>query len=110
MRAVLNGATVTDAWKQANVVLPPPGTPVTAPADPSHLMPGQVAQFKSREPVMYMGNGKIWVDGQLQPQSALPTGDFLAWVDPTQQAGAVPAPSPGATSPSPAATTTTSGA
>ena len=94
MRAVLNGATVTDAWKQAQVDLPPPGTPVTSPADPSHLTPGEVAQFKTRDPVMYMGNGKIWLDGQLQPQTALPTADFLGWEDPAQQAGAVAAPSP----------------
>ena len=96
MRAVLNGSTVTDAWKQANVDLPPPGTPVTAPADPSHLAPGEVAQFKTRDPVMYMGNGKIWLDGQLQPQSALPTADFLGWVDPAQQAGGAAVPSAGA--------------
>nr|WP_172686893.1 DUF4226 domain-containing protein [Mycobacterium avium]AKT73012.1 hypothetical protein MASH_00004 [Mycobacterium avium subsp. hominissuis] len=100
VRAVLNGSTVADAWKQAHVELPPPGTPVTAPADPSHLVPGQIAQFKSREPVMYMGNGKIWLDGQLQPQSALPTGDFLGWVDPSQLAGTTPAPTgPGAAAP-----------
>lgn len=97
VRAVLNGSTVGDAWKQAHVELPPPGTPVTAPADPSHLAPGQIAQFKSRDPVMYMGNGKIWLDGQLQPQSALPTGDFLGWVDPPQLAGTTPAPPPSGT-------------
>jgi len=96
VRAVLNGSTVSDGWKQAHVELPPPGTPVTAPADPSHLVPGQIAQFKSRDPVMYMGNGKIWLDGQLQPQSSLPTGDFLGWVDPPQLAGTTSAwPSPG---------------
>ena len=94
VRAVLNGATVSDGWKQAHVELPPPGTPVTAPADPSHLVPGQIAQFKSRDPVMYMGNGKIWLDGQLQPQSALPTGDFLGWVDPPQLAGTTTPASP----------------
>ncbi|QLK92857.1 DUF4226 domain-containing protein (plasmid) [Mycobacterium avium subsp. hominissuis] len=100
VRAVLNGSTVSDAWKQDHVDLPPPGTPVTAPADPSHLVPGQIAQFKSRDPVMYMGNGKIWLDGQLQPQSALPTGDFLGWVDPPQLAGTTPAPTaPGAAAP-----------
>lgn len=102
VRAVLNGATVSDGWKQAHVELPPPGTPVTAPADPSHLVPGQIAQFKSRDPVMYMGNGKIWLDGQLQPQSALPTGDFLGWVDPSQLAGTTPAPT-GAGAAAPAA-------
>lgn len=100
VRAVLNGSTVPDAWKQAHVELPPPGTPVTAPADPSHLAPGQYAQFKSRDPVMYMGNGKIWLDGQLQPESALPTGDFLGWVDPSQLTGTTPAPTaPGAAAP-----------
>lgn len=97
VRAVLNGAPVAEGWKQVHVELPPPGTAVTAPVDPSHLAPGQIAQFKSRDPVMYMGNGKIWLDGQLQPQSALPTGDFLGWVDPAQLAGAAPAPpAPGA--------------
>jgi Domain of unknown function (DUF4226) len=93
MRAVLNGSTVTDAWKQANVDLPPPGTPVTAPADPSQLAPGEIAQFKTRDPVMYMGNGKIWLDGQLQPQTAVPTAEFLGWVDPAQQAGVAAVPS-----------------
>jgi hypothetical protein len=53
MRAVLNGSSVVNGWRQANVDLPPPGTPVTAPADPSHLLAGQCAQFKSRDPVMH---------------------------------------------------------
>ena len=116
VRAVLNGATVTDGWKQAHVQLSPPGTPVTAPADPAHLVPGEVAKFKTRDPVMYIGNGKIWLDGQLQPQSALPTGDFLGWEDPTQQVGITP-PAGGGPGPAPAAvwrptpaTTQTSGA
>jgi len=112
VRAVLNGATVSDGWKQAHVELPPPGTPVTAPADPSHLVPGQIAQFKSRDPVMYMGNGKIWLDGQLQPQSALPTGDFLGWVDPPQLAGTTTPASPPPSTAAPAGqptTTNTSG-
>lgn len=94
VRAVVNGTSVTDAWKGSHVSLPPPGTPVTEPADPSHLLPGTVAQFKTREPVMFMGNGKIWLDGQLQPQSALPTTDFLGWVDPAQQAGTATAAAP----------------
>lgn len=101
VRAVVNGTSVADAWKGAHVALPPPGTPITEPADPSHLTPGTVAQFKTREPVMYMGNGKIWLDGQLQPQSTLPTTDFLGWVDPAQQAGTVAAAAP---TPKPAGT------
>lgn len=98
VRAVLNGASVTDAWKPY-AQLPPPGTPVTMPADPNHLVPGQVAQCKSREPIVYMGNGKIWLDGQLQPQSALPAGEFLGWEDPMQFAGTAGANVPAALSP-----------
>lgn len=92
VRAVMSGASVADAWKQNGVQLPPPGTPVTTPGDPSHLVPGEIAQYKSRDPVMYVGNGKIWLDGQPQPQSALPTADFLGWLDPGAVAGAPPAP------------------
>lgn len=88
MRAVLAGASVSDGWKAAQVDLPPPGTAVTEPADPSHLTPGAVAQFRTRDPAMYMGNGKIWLDGQLQPHTALPAADFLGWVDPKPPAGA----------------------
>ncbi|MCV7034904.1 MULTISPECIES: DUF4226 domain-containing protein [Mycobacterium] len=104
MRAVLNGSSVTDGLKSAGLDIPPPGTPITRPADPNHLDPGDIAQFKSREPVMWMGNGKIWLDGQLQPQSALPTGsDFLGWADPTQLGGSVAAPAPAAPAPPAAA-------
>lgn len=111
VRAVLNGASATDAWKPY-AQLPPPGTPVTEPADPNHLVPGQVAQCKSREPVVYMGNGKIWLDGQLQPQSALPAAEFMAWEDPTQFTGGVAghAPAPAALSPASPGTTVTAGA
>ena len=111
LEAVLGGASPTDGWKKENVDLPPPGTPVTNPGDPSHLVPGEIAQYKSRDPVMYAGNGKIWLDGQLQPQSALPTGDFLGWLDPGALAGAPasPASAPGApaTAGSPVLTATT---
>lgn len=109
VRAVLNGASVTDAWKPY-AQLPPPGTPVTAPADPSHLVAGQVAQCKSREPVIYMGNGKIWLDGQLQPQSALPAGEFLGWEDPTQFAAGTTTHVPAAAAPSASLPTVPAGA
>lgn len=104
MRAVLTGSSVTDGLKSAGLDIPPPGTPITKPADPNHLDPGDIAQFKSREPVMWMGSGKIWLDGQLQPQSALPAGsDFLGWADPTQLGGPLAAPAPAPAAPAPAA-------
>jgi hypothetical protein len=97
LRAVLSGASATDAWRPY-AQLPPPGTPVAMPADPSHLVPGQVAQCKSREAIVYMGNGKIWLDGQLQPQSALPAAEFMGWEDPIQFTGTTPGRVPAAMS------------
>ena len=41
MRSVLGGTSVTDAFKQVGVDLPPPGTPVTDPVDPSDHAAGQ---------------------------------------------------------------------
>jgi hypothetical protein len=82
IKAVLAGTGVTDSYKDADMTIPPAGTPITAPVDPSHLTPGMLAGYKSREPIPYMGNDKIWLDGQLQPKSALPAADFMAWFDP----------------------------
>jgi Domain of unknown function (DUF4226) len=98
MRSVLSGAGVTDAFKQVGVDLAPPGTPVTDPVDPATMPPASVGRFESREPVLAMGNGKIWMDGQLQPISALgSTSDFLGWSKPPTQVGvqaATAAPAP----------------
>ena len=87
MRAVLSGQSVSAAYDAVGVHLAPPGTPVTDPVDPAHLEPGCVARFQSRDPVMAMGNGKIWMDGQLQPLGALgSTSDFLGWTKPVAAA------------------------
>ena len=85
-RSVLTGQSVTDAYKAQGIDIPPPGTPVTTPVDPAHLEAGDIARFGSRPPVMAMGNGKVWMDGQLQPLSAMgSSGDFLGWSKPTAQ-------------------------
>lgn len=86
-RAVLAGQSVTDAYKAQGVDIAPPGTPVTSPVDPSRLQPGDIASFGSRPPVMALGNGKIFMDGQIQPLSALgSSGDFLGWSKPAAPA------------------------
>jgi hypothetical protein len=83
MREVLGGKTVTEAFHDQGVELAPPGTPVTDPVAPADLTPGCVARFQSREPVLDMGNGKIWLDGQLQPRTVLGSAsDFLGWTNP----------------------------
>jgi hypothetical protein len=87
VKAVLNGATVSDAWHQAGVTVPPPGTPVTAPIPPTQLRAGDVGVWKDHL-VMAMGNGKVLVSGQLQPLTSVGSGpDFLGWMDPSAQGG-----------------------
>ena len=104
MRSVMSGTSVTDAFKQVGVDLAPPGTPVTDPVDPNSMPPTSVGRFESREPVMAMGNGKIWMDGQLQPIGALgSSSDFLGWSKPPT--AAVPATAPPAPSGPPPAVT-----
>ena len=78
---------------EAGVDLAPPGTPVTDPVPPNDLAPGMVARFTSRDPVPYMGNKHVWLDGQLQPQSALNgVGGFLGWSNPMAAKAAPAAP------------------
>jgi hypothetical protein len=105
-RAALNGANPADAYQQAGVTLPPPGTPVVNPVAPGDLQPGDVGMWKDHQ-VMALGGSKVLVDGQVQPESSIASSpDFLGWMRPTQQAPAQPpAPAPVAAPAAPAAGT-----
>lgn len=102
VKAALGGATVADAWHQAGVTVPPPGTPVTEPIPPTQLQAGDVGIWQDHL-VMALGNGKVLVSGQPQPLSSVGTGpDFLGWMDPSALApkGGAPA-APAAPTPAP---------
>lgn len=82
VRAALKGTPVSEAYRQAGVELPPPGTPVTDPVPPTQLKAGDVGVWKDHM-VMALGNGKVLVSGQVQPQSSMGSGpDFLGWINP----------------------------
>ena len=101
-RAALDGAPVADAWHQAGVNVPPPGTPVTDPIPPTKLKAGDVGVWQDHL-VMALGDGKVLVSGQVQPLSSVGSSpDFLGWMDPSAQAtkGAEPT---AVTPPAPAA-------
>ncbi|WP_457142350.1 DUF4226 domain-containing protein [Mycobacterium sp. URHB0021] len=105
MKAVVNGSSVGAAYGDQ---IPPAGSPVMNPVDRDSLRPGDYAQFEAKPAVMYMGNGKIWLDGQLKPVSALPSSsEFLGWTAPPAAGGgtqaAVPPPPTG--TPAPASVT-----
>jgi hypothetical protein len=84
VRAALNGASASDAYQQAGVTLPPAGTPVLSPVAPGDLQAGDVGVWKDHQ-VIALGNDKVLVSGQVQPESSLGSSpDFLGWMRPTQ--------------------------
>jgi hypothetical protein len=86
VRAILNGASVSEGYAQQGVTLPPPGTPVTDPVPPAQLKAGDVGVWKDHM-VMALGNKNVLVNGQVQPQESVGSGpDFLGWIDPTKLA------------------------
>ena len=91
VRAALNGASVSEAYQQAGITLPPAGTPVTEPIPPTQLQAGDVGVWKDHM-VMALGNGNVLVSGQVQPLDSVGSGpDFLGWYDPTAAGDAAPA-------------------
>lgn len=107
MKAVVDGSSVSAAYGDQ---IPPAGTPVMNPVDRNSLQPGDYAQFEAKPAVMYMGNGKIWIDGTLKPVSALPSSeDFLGWTGPPATGAVAPAPAPAPPMATPAPASVTAG-
>ncbi|AGB26863.1 Biofilm regulator BssS (plasmid) [Mycobacterium sp. JS623] len=101
--AYLGGDTVDAAYSKNNLALPPPGTPVTDPVDPSQLACGDVGIFKDHY-VVALSSVKALANGQVVPLGSVASSpDFLGWIDPTATAARPhPAPPPPAVPPSPA--------
>ena len=93
-KAYLAGTPLDVAYRQAGVDLPPPGTPVTNPLDPSALTAGAIGMFKDHY-VVALSAAKALQDGQVVSLSSAASGPgFLGWMDPS--AAAAPAPPPAA--------------
>jgi Domain of unknown function (DUF4226) len=94
VRACLAGTPLDVAYRQAGVPLPPPGTPVTAPIDPSQLVAGDVGMFKDHY-VVALGTAKALKDGQVVPLASISSSpDFLGWLRPSASEPAHQPPAP----------------
>ncbi|PXX01542.1 DUF4226 domain-containing protein [Mycolicibacterium moriokaense] len=90
VKSYLGGTPVDAAYRQAGIDLPPPGTPVTNPVDPSALSVGAIGMFKDHY-VVALSPVKALQDGQVVPLATVAAGpDFLGWMDPA----AAPTPTP----------------
>jgi hypothetical protein len=82
VKSYLGGTPVDAAYRQAGIDLPPPGTPVTNPVDPSALSCGAIGMFKDHY-VVALSPVKALQNGQVVPLSTVASGpDFLGWMDP----------------------------
>ncbi|KAA0093560.1 DUF4226 domain-containing protein [Mycolicibacterium sp. P1-18] len=92
VRAYLSGTAVDEAYRQAGMALPPPGTPVTTPADPAQLSCGYLGMFTDHY-VVAASAVKAIQDGQVVPLSEVASSpNFLGWLDPTTLAAMQPKP------------------
>jgi Domain of unknown function (DUF4226) len=82
VKSYLGGTPVDAAYRDAGLTLPPPGTPVTAPIDPSTLTCGAIGMFKDHY-VVAVDPAKALDNGQVVPLTTVASGPgFLGWLDP----------------------------
>jgi hypothetical protein len=92
IRDYLAGETVDSSYRKNGIELPPPGTPITHPVDPSRLTCGDLAMFKDHY-VPALSSVKAFLNGQVVPLGSVASSpDFLGWIDPTAAATATLAP------------------
>ena len=92
IRDYLAGETVDASYRKNGIELPPPGTPITHPVDPSRLTCGDLAMFKDHY-VPALSSVKAYLNGQVVPLGSVASSpDFLGWIDPTAAATGTLAP------------------
>lgn len=107
IKAAAGGVPIAEAFQQQGIAIPPPGTPVPHPIDPSRLTPGDIGMFTERH-ALALGASKALLDGQIQHISAVTGPSFLGWQHPPATATATaPATTAVPTPTRPAATPTT---
>jgi hypothetical protein len=81
IKAAAGGTPIADAFHQQGITIPPPGTAVSDPVDPSRLVPGDIGMFTDRH-ALALGNSKALLNGQIQHISTVKGPSFLGWEHP----------------------------
>ena len=95
--AAMAGTPIQEAFRQQDITIPEPGTTVTGPLDAAQLVPGDIGLLTDRH-ALALGNGKVFLDQQIQPIASVTGPGFLGWQHPPQ-----PQPEPIPTPPEPPA-------
>jgi len=81
IEAAASGTPIADAFRQEGMTIPPPGTAVSDPVDPSQLAPGDIGMFTDRH-ALALGDSRALVNGQIQHISTVKGPGFLGWEHP----------------------------
>jgi Domain of unknown function (DUF4226) len=81
IKAAASGTPIADAFRQQGISIPPPGTAVADPIDPSQVQPGDIGMFTTRH-ALALGRSEALVDGQIQQISVVTGPSFLGWEHP----------------------------
>lgn len=87
IKAALGGASIADAFRQQGITIPPPGTAVGNPIDPTRAIPGDIGFFTDRH-ALALGHTKALLDGQIQQIATVSGPSFLGWDHPPAAAAA----------------------
>ena len=79
--AAVAGTPIPDAFGQQGITIPAPGSPISAPLDPSQVIAGDVGIFADRH-ALALGNGKVLLDNQIQPIETAAGPGFIGWQHP----------------------------
>jgi hypothetical protein len=88
IKAAAGGTPIADAFRQEGITIPPPGTAVTDPVDPSRLTPGDIGMLTDRH-ALALGQSRALLNGQIQHISTVNGPSFLGWEHPPGPVGAV---------------------
>jgi hypothetical protein len=81
IEAAAGGTPIADAFRHEGITIPPPGTAVTDPVDPSQLSPGDIGMFTDRH-ALALGESRALLNGQIQHISTVNGPSFLGWEHP----------------------------
>jgi hypothetical protein len=81
IKAAADGMPIADAFRQQGITIPPPGTAVTDPVDPTLLAPGDIGMLTDRH-ALALGESRALLDGQIQHISTVNGPSFLGWEHP----------------------------
>ncbi len=81
IEAAVGGTPIAEAFRHEGMAIPPPGTAISDPVDPSQLAPGDIGMFTDRH-ALALGASRALVNGQIQHISTVNGPGFLGWEHP----------------------------